>query len=34
MTEEELNEELNRIKTDYAHIMNPDETEENKNGKK
>ena len=34
MTEEELNEELNRIKNDYAHIMNPDETEENKNGKK
>jgi phage terminase small subunit len=33
MTEEELNDQLKKIETDYAHILNPVKREEKRNGK-
>ena len=33
MTEEELNEQLKKIETDYSHILNPKKTEEKRNEK-
>ena len=34
MTEEELNEQIKKIETDYAHILNPVKREEKSNGKR
>ena len=34
MTEEELNEQIKKIETDYAHILNSDEREEKSNEKR
>ena len=34
MTEEELNEQLKQIETDYAHILNTKKREEKLNGKR
>ena len=33
MTEEELNEQLKKIETDYSHILNPKKREEKRNEK-
>jgi hypothetical protein len=33
MTEEELNDQLKKIETDYAHILNPVKREEKRNEK-